>query len=221
MSDPAAQTAPATSTDANLRSGPGTQYPVVGGTVTGQRLDGAMAPVGQSADGEWLALADGSWIAASLVTDAPGGLAVVGAPEAPTLPAVAAEPAGTAAPAVPATSTPTPEAPTAGGPVIVESIFYDGDVPDVESDEYIVLFNRGAAPVNVGGWRINAGDEGQDFWLPSSVLPAGGRIRVYTNEVHPESGGLSYGSAKPVWLNKGDCGYLYDATGSEASRFCY
>ena len=60
-----------------------------------------MAPVGQSADGQWLALADDSWIATSLVAGAPVGLAVVPAPEAAAA-AQAAEPVATAAPEAPA-----------------------------------------------------------------------------------------------------------------------
>jgi len=44
---------------------------------------------------------------------------------------------------------------------------------------------------------------------------------VYTNEVHPEHCGFNLGSEQPVWNNKGDCGYLYDASGAEVSTYCY
>ena len=60
---------------ANLRSGPGTNFPIVGGAVRGQVL----AVAGRNAAGNWLRLTDGSWIAAFLVDGAPAGLAVVGA----------------------------------------------------------------------------------------------------------------------------------------------
>ncbi|MFN8470088.1 MAG: hypothetical protein U0X20_31325 [Caldilineaceae bacterium] len=72
----AAQPARATANrSANLRRGPGTNFPIVGGAARGQVL----AVVGRNAAGDWLRLADGSWIAAFLVDGAPSGLAVVGA----------------------------------------------------------------------------------------------------------------------------------------------
>lgn len=67
---------------ANLRSGPGTGYTVVGGAAAGQSLD----VVGRSADGGWLHLANGAWIAAFLVTNAPSALPVVAAPALPPTP---------------------------------------------------------------------------------------------------------------------------------------
>lgn len=65
---------------ANLRSGPGTDYPVVGGAAPGQ----ALAVVGRNDAGDWLQLADGAWVAAFLVDGAPSELAVAEAPPLPT-----------------------------------------------------------------------------------------------------------------------------------------
>ncbi|MFN8463991.1 MAG: hypothetical protein U0X20_00510 [Caldilineaceae bacterium] len=92
---------PSLTGNANLRGGPGTEYQVVGGAEAGQRLEGNLAVIAQSADGQWLALANGAWISLSLVTGAPSGLAVADAPTATTAPA--AEPAAAApAPTAPA-----------------------------------------------------------------------------------------------------------------------
>jgi hypothetical protein len=33
-------------------------------------------------------------------------------------------------------------------------------VPNVEGDEYAVIKNTSGSPVNLAGWRLNAGDEG-------------------------------------------------------------
>jgi hypothetical protein len=77
---------------ANLRGGPGTNYPVVGSAAAGQ----ALAVVGRNTAGDWLQLADGSWIAAFLVDGAPGALGSVAAPPAPPPPE--APPAPTAVP---------------------------------------------------------------------------------------------------------------------------
>ena len=41
----------------------------------------------------------------------------------------------------------------------------------MESDEYAVIANVGGSPVNLGGWRLNADDTGQDFWFPADEPP--------------------------------------------------
>lgn len=106
--------------------------------------------------------------------------------------------------------------------IIIAEIFFDGIVTETESDEYAVIANRGTAAVNLKGWRLNAGADGQDFIFPDFTLKAGETCRVYTNEVHQDScGGLSFGSAQPVWSNGGDCGYLFDAGGVEVYKKCY
>jgi hypothetical protein len=115
-----------------------------------------------------------------------------------------------------------PASPPGQSQVVVRSIFYDGQVYRVESDEYAELVNIGSGPQSLQGWKLNAGDAGQDFVFPAAVLQPGQSCRVYTNEVHVESGGFSFGSGKALWNNKDkDCGILYDAHGKEVSRFCY
>ncbi|MEZ4868789.1 MAG: SH3 domain-containing protein [Caldilineaceae bacterium] len=97
--------------NANLRGGPGTNFPVVGSVRTGQ----ALAITGRNPAGDWLQLADGKWIAAFLVTNAPADLSVTGAPTvaaqtvAPTVTSIPPTPL----PAPTPTPTPTP-APTVG-----------------------------------------------------------------------------------------------------------
>jgi Bacterial SH3 domain len=84
-------------TVANLRAGPGTDYALVGSAAVGDVVE----VVGQNADGTWLILADGAWVAAFLIDNIPVDLPVV-------------EPTATPVPAPPApdiltpTVTPTP-----------------------------------------------------------------------------------------------------------------
>jgi competence protein ComEC len=113
--------------------------------------------------------------------------------------------------------TPTPELSS----VEITGIFYDGVVPYVESDEYAAIKNTGSSPVSLSGWRLNAGDPGQDFWFPDLVMQPGQECRVYTNEAHPEWCGFSFGSASALWSNSGDCGYLYDGADDLVSTYCY
>jgi len=194
--------------DANLRAGPGTSFAVVGSLKGGQTVQ----ITGQNADGSWYQLAGGQWIAAFLVNTG----AAQPAPAAQQ-PAAAQEPA--AAPA--AQPTAAPQEPAGVAQVIIQSVYYDGQVYRVESDEYAVIANVGTAAINLGGWRLNAGDNGQDFTFPSVDLAPGQKIHVYTDESHPETGGFSFGRGQAIWNNKGDCGALYDRSGAEVSSYCY
>ena len=80
--------APAASVNAgaNLRSGPSTDYPILGGIPAGQ----AVTITGISADGTWYQLSDGSWVFGQLVTNPPAGLPVVEAPPLAAAPVEAA-----------------------------------------------------------------------------------------------------------------------------------
>lgn len=205
--------------NANLRGGPGTNFAIAGSAAQGDALD----IVGRNAAGDWYELAGGNWIAAFLVDDAPANVPVSdNVPPAP--------PTATQAP--PATATSAPEAaapvvvqpaaaPAGAAKVIIQSVFYDGLVSRVESDEYAVIANTGTASINLAGWRLNAGDNGQDFRFPSYDLAPGASCRVYTNQFHPESCGFSFGRGQAIWNNGGDCGFLYNASGAEVSRYCY
>jgi hypothetical protein len=120
------------------------------------------------------------------------------------------------------TPTPTETQPHSNtGNLIIRTINYDGQVPYVESDEYAEIKNIGSWAVNVSGWRLNAGDPGQNFYFPSFVFQPGQLCRVYTNEIHPETCGFSFGSGSALWINSGDCGYLYDADGGLVHVLCY
>lgn len=64
---------PTTNTTANLRSGPGTTFNVVGSAPLGTEL----TIVGRNAESDWFRLSDGSWIFAALVDNPPTNLPVV------------------------------------------------------------------------------------------------------------------------------------------------
>lgn len=134
---------------------------------------------------------------------------------APTQPPATAAPPPTAV--LPPTAEPSP------GQVIIGTIYYDGQVSQVESDEYVEVRNIGGSAVNLAGWRINADDPGQDFFFQELILEPGSSCRVYTNEVHGDScEGRSFGSGRAIWNNSDkECGHLYDSGGVEVSTFCY
>ena len=62
---------------------------------------------------------------------------------------------------------------------------------------------------------------GQEFTWSNFTLRRGQKIRVYTGEVHPETGGFSFGSKQAIWNNKGDAAELLDASGKVVSSFAY
>ncbi len=208
-----APSGPIANTNANLRSGPGTNYAIAGNIQQGE----ALRITGRNQAGDWYRLEGDAWLAAILVTGAPAltDLPIVDSP--------AIQPTATAIPAQTlATPVPTePVAPSGTAKIVIQFVNYDGQVYRVESDEYAVIANTGTAAINIGGWRLNAGDNGQDFRFPAVEITPGQSVRVYTNEVHPETGGFSFGKGQAIWNNKGDCGYLFDNSGVVISQWCY
>lgn len=103
--------------------------------------------------------------------------------------------------------------------VVIEEIFYNGQ-KNPESDEYAQIRNISTEPVQLSGWMLSAGNN-QDFTFPAFELASGHTCRVYTNEVHPDSCGFSFGRDESLWSNSGDCGYLYDSSGNLIDQSCY
>ena len=134
-----------------------------------------------------------------------------------------------------ATQTPEPTpSPTATPPplqanVQILCIFYDGEVYRTESDEYVEIVNLGSGPQDLAGWKlIDIDDIGDDSsqsydFVGSYVLESGASIRVYTNEIHPEWGGFSFGRGGAVWANPPaqDTAGLLDASGQLVSQMSY
>jgi endonuclease YncB( thermonuclease family) len=144
------------------------------------------------------------------------GAGCQGGTRAPTAPTATPVPSTAPQPPPP----PVQQPPTSGtGNVVIASVYYDGQEFRSEGDEYVVIRNAGSAAVNLQGWRINAGDAGQDFVFPSYVLQAGAEVRVYTNRDIAGSFSFDYGRA--IWNNDGDCGRLYDAQGALVDEYCY
>jgi hypothetical protein len=129
-------------------------------------------------------------------------------------------PTNTPRPTLAPTAQPT-NPPAAPGKLIISRINYDGEVSQVESDEYAVITNTGGQTVNLQGWRLSAGPPDQDYWFLTFELAPGQSCRVYSNEVHPDTCGFSFSRGGAVWRNKGECGYLFDVAGVEVSRYCF
>jgi hypothetical protein len=87
--------------------------------------------------------------------------------------------------------------------VRIECIVYQGKDLETGSDEYVQIKNYGTASQDLLGWTImKLNNTRQAFTFPSSYsLEPGASVRVYTNEIHPESGGFSFGSEVGIWTD--------------------
>lgn len=115
---------------------------------------------------------------------------------------------------LPLVSVPQPE---------ITHISYKGVVKKTQSDEYVEITNQGSSPADISGWQISSSvGRNKIFTFPAgTTLAAGQKVRVYTNEVHPESGGFSYGSTLSLWNDSGDEARLLDAQGNWVSGLAY
>ncbi len=107
--------------------------------------------------------------------------------------------------------------------VQITYIFYDGLVPQAESDEYVEIANLGDQAQDLAGWVLKDISEGYpSFTFPSYILAPGKSIRVYTNEYHPEWEGFSFEYSRAIWSNsEPDVAVLYNRQGGEVSRKSY
>lgn len=96
-------------------------------------------------------------------------------------------------------------------------------MPNSESDEYVEIRNSGGVAANLSGWMLTDIADGTPTYIfPAFTLEPGASIRVYTNEIHPESGGFSFGRGASIWNNVDpDEAGLFDAAGNILSRKSY
>ncbi len=107
--------------------------------------------------------------------------------------------------------------------VRIECVLYYGTIRLGEPDEFVQIRNYGTAAQNLSRWTLkNLSRSLQPFTFTGYTLEPGAVIRVYTNEVHWEWGGFSFGYGAEIW-NDGtpNTAALYDASGNEVSRCTY
>ena len=101
----------------------------------------------------------------------------------------------------------------------------DGAINAKEPDEYVEITNQGAVAQDLTGWRLDSergAASGQVFHFPAGFVMQSGQVcRVYTDELHPEWCGLSFGYRRSgVWNNnEPDAAVLFDWDGAVVSRW--
>lgn len=160
--------------------------------------------------------------------DQGGGLPLPTSP-APSATATAARPTATPT-ALPIQTAAPPATVTPGGagapprhPLRIDDLFYDGEEPSTEGDEHLDFHNASDAPVLLTGWKVISVRGTQIWSFPDGFSMAPGQAcRLYTNQLHPEHCGLSWGSSQQaIWRNAGDKAEIRDASGSLIDWFCY
>ncbi len=136
----------------------------------------------------------------------------------PTRPPPTATPVPTNTPAPPATRLPEP---VEG--VAIQCIWFDGEVPRSEADEYVQIVNTAGQTVDLRGWRLEDIADGRPAYeFPAFDLSPGQTVRVYTNQVHQQWGGFSFGYGNSIWSNTDpDTAGLFDSGGNLVSTASY
>ncbi len=77
--------------------------------------------------------------------------------------------------------------------------------------------------MDLRGWRLkDVSDGSPTFTFPSYMIGPGQRVRVYTNEVHPEWGGFSFGRKSAIWSNsESDTAGVFDSQNNRVSAKSY
>jgi hypothetical protein len=121
----------------------------------------------------------------------------------------------------PTLTTPLPTLPLEDLEVYLIDVYYAGNPTINESDEYVEIINLGLQEVDLAGWRLRASLLGVEFKFPSYLLQPDEICRVYTNEIHPEYCGFTFGSASAIWNDNGECADLYEPGGTIFDEYCY
>ena len=85
------------------------------------------------------------------------------------------------------------------------------------------IVNLGDSAQDLEGWTlVDIADGSPVFTFPEALLEPAGRIRVYTNQVHPEWGGFSFKRGSAIWSNSDpDTAGLHNRAGELVSSKTY
>lgn len=87
------------------------------------------------------------------------------------------------------------------------------------SSESVEILNGGSAPADVSLWTL-AASNGQKISLPDGmILWPGQRVVVYSQQISPVTGGLSFQSDRPVWNAKADTARLQQTDGKVVATY--
>lgn len=102
------------------------------------------------------------------------------------------------------------------GLAMISTVNYDGEVYQVESDEYVEIKNAGQGTLQLEGYYVMGSKGEEKYTFPALELAPGETVKVYTNQ-----GDYSFESADALWSNSGETVTLYDADGNVVDTYIY
>lgn len=210
-----ANTVTVTSASVNLRGGAGTNFPIVGSA----KLGDVLTVTGGNADGSWLQLAGGAWIAAFLVSSVQQSTSAATASRSgatiavstPVQPLPAVQP-------VQAAVQPTPVPPPAPTSVPQRSVTAGGLVIIAldKRAEYAVIRNNSGSAVDLGGWVLLS-EKGNQACALGGVIEAGAQLTI---SALGDIAGFNCGFGGNIWNNsERDPAALIAPDGTVVSRY--
>jgi endonuclease YncB( thermonuclease family) len=100
--------------------------------------------------------------------------------------------------------------------VYISFVYYDGEVLNVESDEYVEITYSGTGTINLKNYYINGSRGDQKYTFGDLTLNTGESVKVYTN-----MGEYSFSYNEAIWNNSGETVYLYSDDGTLADAYSY
>ena len=96
-------------------------------------------------------------------------------------------------------------APSQESPLKINEVFPNGDIPG----GWVEIFNPTAYDIDMGGWRVTAGDVSRSFMVPAgAVIPAQGFLAVNEGNF-------------PLGLKSADAVHLFSPSGVEVDSFSW
>ncbi len=102
------------------------------------------------------------------------------------------------------------------GLAAITTVYYDGQVYQTESDEYVEVKNEGQGSLDLEGYWIKGSKGDETYVFPAVELAPGDTIKVYTNE-----GEYSFGNENALWSNDGETATLYSSDGTVVDTYTY
>lgn len=106
------------------------------------------------------------------------------------------------------------------GPAGQAQILAIDAAPPVALDEFVLIKNVGAGPLDMGGWRLSDAAN-TTYTFPAFTLAAGAEVKVWVKSGADDAANLFWNRASAVWNNGGDTATLRDAQGNLASSYTY
>ena len=83
---------------------------------------------------------------------------------------------------------------------------------DALNDEYVVIVNRGAKPLDMTGWKL-LDESNNDYLFPNFILAPDSKVTIPTGTGKNTATELYWGGQRPIWNNDGDTIFIKNSEG--------